>query len=106
MFEAESFRKHYRLTPGRERLLEAVITRGEKVLILDVAIADRLKEQAAEAGMQLLVATTLDNEIIKIYFLAQDGIYIKAIELQGNNPNQVIFLNLLIYKFSQGNQPN
>lgn len=106
MFEAESFTSHYHLTPGKERLLQAVITRDEKVLFLSFAMADRLKEQAAKVGMQLLAASTLENKLIKIYFLASNGVFIKTIKMVSDDPNRDIFMNLLIYKFSQGRQPN
>jgi len=102
MSKAEAFGNYYPLTPGREQILETVLTGQEVPIRLPQAMVDRLKEQAKLAEMTFLAAATLEDHTIRIYFITPDGLFLKDIPFVSRDPGHDLFLNMMAYKASQG----
>lgn len=99
MGKAEAFTKLYPLTPGAEKLFESVLTGIEEPIQVSRAMIERLKEQAAKAGFQFLAVAKIDNFILRIYFRTQDGLYIKDLPLNSEDPSRELFLHMLAYDY-------
>lgn len=96
---AEAFSKVYPLTPGSEKLLESVLTGREQVVDLSHAMIERLKEEAARAGMQFLAVALIDSSVIRLYFRAPNGLFIKDVRRVSKDPSRDLFLDMIAYNF-------